>query len=269
MQLKGGAVSSRGWRGRWRASVASVVAGLVPMISGSLRAQSAPLASDSTRQTGTYTIVGAITGLDGAVANADVLIAAAGTAPRSVRSDSAGNFTVSGLPSAELSIRVRAFGYQPRTLAVRVRGAGNVEHVTIALEPVVAELAGVNVFDRGGGGDRKLDEYYKRKARNGFAHFVDGSVFDERKPRFPSEVLRSVPGVVVSARGRVGNMVTIRGCSPLVWVDGVRLPGAQLDEVVSPDDIAAVEIYNSFAGIPAPYFDRTAACGTILVWLRS
>ena len=67
----------------------------------------------------------------------------------------------------------------------------------------------------------------------------------------------------------MGNVLLLRGCAPLVWVDGVRVPGAQLDEVAPPEDVAGIEIYNSFAGIPARYFDRTATCGTILVWLRT
>jgi hypothetical protein len=52
-------------------------------------------------------------------------------------------------------------------------------------------------------------------------------------------------------------------------VDGVRLPGAELDEYTQGNDVAAIEIYNSFAGIPVQYFDRTAVCGTILVWTKS
>jgi hypothetical protein len=75
--------------------------------------------------------------------------------------------------------------------------------------------------------------------------------------------------VTLSASGRVGNTLRIRGCPPLVWIDGVRIPNTQIDEVVTPSDVAAVEIYSSFAGIPAQYFDRSATCGTILVWSRA
>ena len=34
-------------------------------------------------------------------------------------------------------------------------------------------------------------------------------------------------------------------------------------------EVAAMEVYYSFAGVPSRYFDRTATCGTILVWLKS
>jgi hypothetical protein len=43
---------------------------------------------------------------------------------------------------------------------------------------------------------------------------------------------------------------------------------AELDDVVQPGDVAAIEVYRDFAGVPAQYFTRTATCGTILVWTK-
>jgi hypothetical protein len=48
----------------------------------------------------------------------------------------------------------------------------------------------------------------------------------------------------------------------------VRLPGAEIDEVTQGPDIAGIEVYTAFAGVPAQFFDRTAVCGTILVWTK-
>jgi hypothetical protein len=99
------------------------------------------------------------------------------------------------------------------------------------------------------------------------------------RPQHASEALRELPGVITRpAMGRIGNIVRLRGCGvrgqspekvgPLVWLDGVRLVGAEIDEVTSGMDIAAIEVYNSFAGVPAQYLDRSAVCGTILVWSK-
>ena len=63
----------------------------------------------------------------------------------------------------------------------------------------------------------------------------------------------------------------MRGCrdAPMVWLDGARVPGAELDEVIRPDDIAGMEVYASTAGVPAQFLDRTnRGCGTILLWTR-
>jgi hypothetical protein len=97
------------------------------------------------------------------------------------------------------------------------------------------------------------------------------------RPQHASEALRTVSGVMLRP-AKFGNLVRLRGCGvrgqsferggPLVWLDGVRLPGAEIDEVTQGPDIAGIEVYNSFAGVPAQFFDRTAVCGTILVWTK-
>ena len=52
-------------------------------------------------------------------------------------------------------------------------------------------------------------------------------------------------------------------------VDGVRADNAEIDELISPSEIAGMEIYPSFAGVPAEYMDKeNRACGVVLVWTR-
>ena len=65
-----------------------------------------------------------------------------------------------------------------------------------------------------------------------------------------------MPGVLVQPSRRVGNVVRVRNCRPTVWIDGVRVPDAELDEVTSLEDVAAVEIYKSLAGLPQQFIDR-------------
>jgi hypothetical protein len=56
----------------------------------------------------------------------------------------------------------------------------------------------------------------------------------------------------------------------MVVLDGQRVPGAELDEVVHPTDIAAIEFYPSNAGVPAQYLERqNRLCGLVLVWTRT
>src|SRR3569833_1092793 len=166
-------------------------------------------------------------------------------------------------------VRVRAFVFAPRDVAVTPSGTTHRASVTVALEAVAAKLPGVPVTEEEVAHAKKLAAYRDRKSTNSFAHFVDGDDIERRKPQFVSEMLRSIGGVTLQASDRMGNVLHIRGCSPLVWVDGVRMPGAQLDEVAPTDDVVGFVFFNSFAGIPSRYFDRSATCGTILVWLRS
>jgi hypothetical protein len=224
-------------------------------------AQSAPM----------YAVAGRVVGADASpVAKAEVRVeGASGVVLRIVQSDSAGQFSVERLSDVPRQVHVRAFGYSPRTVGVTASPATHRANVTIELELVAANLPGVPVTEKETDQDTKLAAYRDRKATNSFAHFVDGDEIERRKPQFVSEMLRSIGGVTLISSDKMGNILRIRGCSPLIWVDGVRMPGAQLDEVAPPGDVAGIEIYNSFAGIPSRYFDRTATCGTILVWLRS
>lgn len=228
-----------------------------------------PTAMPAVTVRGDYSLQGTVVGLEAApVANAEVTVTEGTKPPRRLQTDSVGRFSISGMTVATVSVRVRAFGYVPKTSSVSITSAERRGSVTISLEPLAAELTSAEITAAGVDADRKLLEYYTRKSSNGFGRFIDEAQIDKQKPRVVSEMLRPLPGVTLDPSGRIGNIVRIRGCSPLVWVDGVRQPGAQLDEVAPAGDVAGIEIYNSFAGIPARYFDRSATCGTILVWLK-
>jgi hypothetical protein len=89
-------------------------------------------------------------------------------------------------------------------------------------------------------------------------------------PRTASELLRSAPGVTLASNQSGGNAIRIRGCQPMVWLDDQRVPGAELDELIVPSEIAALEFYASSAGIPAQYLERgNRLCGLILIWTKS
>ncbi len=216
-----------------------------------------------------YTLTGRVVATGGIpVPNADIVIVEPHAAERSVRSDSLGYFRAT-LAEPSVVLRVRGLGYESRTVAVSIPADTHQSTVTIELDAVSARLDTVKIADDSTGTDVKLRDFAARKAANSFARFFDAADIEKKKPRVVSEMLRSTPGIRLQPSARIGNLVLIRGCAPLVWVDGVRMPGVQLDEAVAPDDVAAMEIYHSFAGIPARYFDRTATCGTILVWLKT
>lgn len=245
----------------WLAGTACLVLAI-----GGAAGQTAQLASRAAR---VYTLTGTITDQDGTpVEGAAVELLHGDTVTKRVRSDTAGKFAMTGIPTATAHIRVRRMGFQPRTLDVHI-GEEGLSSIVVALEMMAADLSVVRITDYMDDPDVRLRDYMQRKLTNSFGHYIDGETIDERRPTYLSDMLRTLPGVTVLPSRRVGNVVRVRGCSPLVWIDGVRMPGAELDEVARPSDIAAMEIYNSFAGIPSQFFDRTATCGTIVLWTRS
>lgn len=233
-----------------------------------------------------YRLVGLVKGQAGnVVADAEVALLVRDSVVRRARSDTTGRFEMDSLTDRMLRIRVRRMGYQAQTVTVTVAKRGRTANLEITLDPTVAVLDTIHVDDDEAPRDRgnpRLVAFKERAATNSFGHYVTEEMIDRVRPQHASDVLRTVPGVVtrVAPPGRIGNIVRLRGCGlkgigeshekvgPLVWLDGVRLAGAEIDEVTAGPDIAAIEVYPSFQGVPAQYFDRTAVCGTILVWTK-
>lgn len=177
-----------------------------------------------------------------------------------------GKFLLTGVARGVVPLRIRRLGYAMQFLDVdsRLPGAAALE---IVLRTVANELEDVTIegFEQG-----KLHEFYERKQQRGsFGRFLVQREIRRLGPTYPSDLFRTVPGIVIrTASG--GNTIRIRGCQPMVWLDGQRVPGAELDEVIQPSEIAAIEFYPSNAGIPAQYLEReNRLCGLVLVWTRT
>jgi len=212
-------------------------------------------------------VAGVVSDIGGVgIPSAEVAVIKSGSAVRQVLSAHNGRFFFEAVPAGPISLRVRRIGYESRTIEVQ----GDVESpaLEIVLKPIPAELEEVLVSAN----DRsRLREFLNnRKQRASFGKFYDQDEIRRRGPVNTSDLFRSVPGITIRSTNSGGNSIRIRGCQPMVWVDGQRVPGAELDEVASPSDIAGIEFYSSIAGTPAQYMERTnRACGTVLVWTKN
>jgi hypothetical protein len=223
-------------------------------------------ASDAAR----YTVDGTIADQDGNIIGAaDIELIERDSIARRVRVDDGGRFTLSGLASPHVVLRVRRVGFQPATVSIDITAPSHTTTVLVKLQPAVNTLDPMHIA---GSPPEELSPFlqafHDREAHNRFGHYVDEQALDKLRPEHASDALRGIAGVSVTPGHRLGNEVLVRGCAPLVWVNGLRAINAQIDDVVAGSDVAALEVYNSFAGVPAQYLDRTATCGTILVWLK-
>lgn len=176
-----------------------------------------------------------------------------------------GKFLLSGVAAGIVPLRIRRLGYAMQYLDVDARtpAASTLE---IVLKAVPNELDEVMIAADEG----RLREFHQRRDQRGnFGRFLDAAEIRRLGPTNASDLFRTVPGIVIrTASG--GNTIRIRGCQPMVWLDGQRVPGAELDEVIQPSEIAAIEFYPSNAGIPAQYLERgNRLCGLVLVWTRT
>jgi hypothetical protein len=177
-----------------------------------------------------------------------------------------GRFLLTGVARGIVPLRIRRLGYAMQFLDVDARVPSAVA-LEIVMKTVPNELEEVMIAasERG-----KLHEFYERKQQRGsFGRFLVQREIRQLGPTYASDLFRTVPGIVIrTASG--GNTIRIRGCQPMVWLDGQRVPGAELDEVIQPSEIAAIEFYPSNAGIPAQYLERgNRLCGLLLVWTRT
>jgi hypothetical protein len=211
------------------------------------------------------TIEGVITEGDTPVSSAEVGLTLDGAKQVFVRSGGDGHFTFNDVPLGPGKIMVRRLGYKARTITldmVKVRAG---EPLKIDLESTASEMDTVTVEAMKG----RMEEFYNHKNNSSFGYFIDQPEIKKRAPRYVSELFRTIPGARIQVSGRIGNTVTLRGCQPRIWVDGVRTQDSEVDELANVDEVAAIEVYPSWAGTPPQYMDRESrACGTIIIWSR-
>lgn len=186
-----------------------------------------------------------------------------------VRTDSGGRFSFGEAPAGEHRITVRRLGYAPRTLLLAAASpAAPAVEVMLSTSPAV--LAALRVRSTRDASRGKLTEFERRREHpNRLGHFLGPAELERVRYTLLSDYLRGLPGVTVTSSTQIGNVVRLRGCQPMVWVDGMRMANVEVDEVVQARDVAAVEVYVSLAGSPGRYRDLTRPCGSLVVWMKT
>jgi hypothetical protein len=180
-----------------------------------------------------------------------------------------GTFGLTGLPSGTYSIEVRAIGFQPKRTAVNLSSARPAQ-VALVLDDRINQLESVVVRDRKA--DPDITGFADRKRRGGFGRYFDEDDIAQRNAFQVSDVLRTTPGMRVSPRGDGrGYSISGRGnCTPTVFVDGMPVfDGAtDLDQIVRPQELMGIEVYNGTAGIPPQFAAQAGGCGAVVVWTK-
>ena len=200
------------------------------------------------------------------VPSAELSLRRAGQGRLVSRTDNDGKFSFSDLAPGPLSLTVRRLGYRVKSVDLDVTPATATNPIEIQLEEIASDIDAVLVE----AGQDRLREFYEHKATNNFGKFFERKDIEKLARQYSSEVLRVVPGARLEASERNGNRVLLRGCKPIVWIDGMRANGAEVDDLARPSDLEGMEVYPSWAGLPAQYQDRdNRMCGVIVLWTRS
>ncbi len=223
-------------------------------------------------QAPTGSIAGTVLDPDGkAIPDVEIAVAATQT---SIRSDTAGKFFLANVQPGDRELRVRRLAFAPAVVMVEV-AARDTSTVTITLS-VVAQTLNAVVVNEDAVRIRIMRRFEERR-KQGFGHFITRREIEERNPSLLSDVVRRIPGAVLSptAGGRSvlrfgrATMGPGRDCPPQYWLDGVMVYGFNIDDIV-PSDVEGIELYAGASVIPAEFNNprSTVACGLVVIWTR-
>ena len=192
-------------------------------------------------------------------------------------SDSTGAFRLTGLPAGTQTIEARRLGFLPGRVTVDLL-PGEQSRAEIELSDRAPLLGAVRVRGQPAGWDRTG---FEERRRSGLGHFLDAEDIAKANAKQITEVLRRVPALqmvptgpssyaIVFNRSRVTDF-SGKGCPAKIFLDGnpITLDDGNLDHVISPNDVQAIEAYAGASEAPAQYGGSTATCGVILLWTRN
>ncbi|MEO7102209.1 MAG: TonB-dependent receptor [Gemmatimonadaceae bacterium] len=205
----------------------------------------------------------------------------------STRSGAGGAFRVDSIPAGPHLIRFRRLGILPLTVSVVV-DANATTSVDAVVEPFPIALSGITI-QAVSGELVHLPPGVADRMRTGIGTYLTADQIEKFHAVRTTDIFRHVAGVSVAKVGHEYVVRSARGVQTIngnacttgmaVAVDGVLLsgtlaPGAPANlaaatgslETISPQDIAAIEIYKDGAETPASLTD--SECGVIYVWTR-
>jgi hypothetical protein len=250
-----------------QANTDSTMTGVVDLASGTTLVRRRDLVLGAAEAPGAPT--GNVTGLvsdSAGIPQAGVRVAI--DAVPEVRTDSAGRFTVLGVPTGTRQVEFIAVGRVPYTTSVDVV-AGETVSISARLKRVTA-LDVVRVIGSAET-QRRVRELEERR-RGGMGYVRDSSDF----PQFgtPLALYATLPGLqVVPGRGARRFLVTMPSmgggrCVATIFLDGIRQPDQEILSSLLNDEIAAVEVYPRTSTVPTLFQSGYSACGVVAVWTK-
>jgi hypothetical protein len=186
-------------------------------------------------------------------------------------SDSAGRFFLEGLAGGASTLLVRRMGFEPRSVNLTLT-EGRTDSIQVVLTALPRELEGITASDAHA--QLRLGDFYRHR-QNGMGSYFDRKQIEERHVQRLTDLLRRMSGVRVSPDRngrllvRMSRSAGTRDCPPDFWIDGVRAPFLNADDVPL-SDVEALEVYRGNSALPPEFLSRSGnpQCGAIVIWTR-
>lgn len=188
-----------------------------------------------------------------------------------------GRFSLDRLPAGRYEIRVRHVGHGVHADSVRVRAGRSVRlGLRIGRDPV--RVAPLEVEVRGNRSLQLEDVGFYDRRQRGHGTYITRAQLEEWGTSRLSEAFRRVQGFRVqgpTVRRHVRANRDFRAnsrsgpCRTQFIVDGEPQPLPNGIDTFLPADVAALELYDGAARLPARFNARSASCGAVVIWLRT
>jgi hypothetical protein len=179
-----------------------------------------------------------------------------------------GQFHLDSLPSGTGTLESQYLGFELVRRVVDL-AAGRTDTVRVTMSKSVQVLAAVKVESKAG-----LMRYqaFNDRRKNGLGHYYTAEDIAKSRPLTLMDFFYMVPGVrVVPVSGADYELLSTHGsgltdlCGPAVWINDTQLHEGGLNQLVRPEDVTGIEIYDA-SNAPPRY--NIGQCGAIIIWTR-
>jgi hypothetical protein len=202
--------------------------------------------------------------------------------------DEHGRFEVEVRRAPGVRIRASRIGYRETLSPVLFFDDHLRFNVELRLDTDAVLLAPLEVVARSTSRRSPLFSNFDHRTGSGFGSYFTREEIEQIRPMRVSDLLVRLPGVhlegsgagrsrtVLMARSRALTSGDGGGCAAQIFVDGRLmnrgglggLREVAIDDLVTPDDVEGVEVYQGLSSVPAEFFNPGARCGVVAIWTR-
>lgn len=196
----------------------------------------------------------------------------------STRTNARGEFLLDGVPEGTRTLELRAMGYYPEQTFVQAMEESAPVSVTMrSFRSVLDTVKVLANYAR-----YTVRQELSQRQRMGIGRFLTEQDVVRRQPIVLSDLLVRIPGVYVAPGTGFQPVVSMRGifserCPPSLFLNGFAMfltdmgsapfSFGDLDTLVRPDDLLAMEIYAA-GQVPPQLGMGMSGCGAIAVWTK-